>query len=46
MAVVTACRDFGAQEKKIHHCFHFVLLYLQKVMGLDAMVLIFLNVEF
>ena len=28
MAVGTICSDFGAQEKKICHCFHFFPIYL------------------
>ena len=28
LAVVTVCSDFGAQENKICHCFHFFPLYL------------------
>ena len=41
MAAVTNCSYFGAQENKICHCFHFFLFYLHEVMGLDAMILIF-----
>ena len=28
MAEVTLCSDFGAQENKICHCFHFFPIYL------------------
>ena len=28
MAAVTICSDFGAQEKKICHCFHLSPIYL------------------
>ena len=28
MATVTVCSDFGAQENKICHCFHFSPIYL------------------
>ena len=28
VAAVTMCRDFGTQENKICHCFHFFLFYL------------------
>ena len=28
MAAVTVCSDFGAQENKICHCFHFLPFYL------------------
>ena len=40
MAIVTILNDFGASEKKICHCFHFFSIY-HKVMGLDAMILVF-----
>ena len=46
MATVTICSDFGTQENKICHCFHFFHFYCHKVMRLDAMILVFLNVEF
>ena len=42
MVAVTVCSDFGVQENKIFHCFHFFLFYLPEVMGPDAMILIFL----
>ena len=38
MAAVTFRSDFGAQENKICHCFHF--FPFRKVMGQDAMILI------
>ena len=38
MAVVTTCSDFGAQENKICHCFHFPPTICHEVMGLNAMV--------
>ena len=41
MATVTICSDFGAQENKICHCFHFSPFYLREVMGQDAMILVF-----
>ena len=28
MATITICSDFGAQDNKIHHCFHFFPIYL------------------
>ena len=28
MVVVTICRDFGAQENKVCHCFHYFHIYL------------------
>ena len=46
MAAVTNCSDFGAQENKICHCFHFFLFYLPEVMELDAMILVFVVVVF
>ena len=39
MAAVTICSDFGAQENKICHCFHFSPSICHEVMGLDAMIL-------
>ena len=42
MATVTVCSDFGAQENKIHHCFHFFPSYLPLSDGTDLSVL---NVE-
>ena len=46
MAAVTIYTDFGAQEKKIYHYFHFSTSICKEVMGLDAMILVFLNIEF
>ena len=46
MASVTVCSDFRAQENKICHCFHFSPSICHEVMGLDATILSFLNVEF
>ena len=40
MAVVTVLSDFGAQENKIGHCFHFPPSICNEVMGLDAMILV------
>ena len=45
MAVVTVLSDFGAQENKISHCFHFPPSICHEVMGLDAMILDFFNAE-
>ena len=28
MAAVSVCSDFGAQENKICHCYHFFVFYL------------------
>ena len=33
MATVTICSDFGAQENKICHCFHFLSIYLPQTDG-------------
>ena len=41
MAKVTVSSDFGAQEHKICHCFHFFPFICQEVMGPDASILIF-----
>ena len=46
MAVVTICSNFGAQENKIYHCFHFYPSICHKVMGLDAMILAFWMLSF
>ena len=43
---VTIHIDFGAQENKICHCFHFFPFYLREVMKLTAVILSFFNVEF
>ena len=41
MAAVTICIDFGAQENKICHCFHFSPSICHEVMRPDAMILVF-----
>ena len=46
MAAVTVCSDFGAQENKICHCFHFPPIYCYEVMGPNAMILVFLRLSF
>ena len=46
MAAVTICSDFGAQENKVSHYFHCLSIYLHEVMGLDAMILVFLMLSF
>ena len=47
MAAVTICSDFGAQENKVCHCFHcFPSDICYEVMGPDAIIFAFLNVEF
>jgi len=45
MTAVTICSDFGAQEKSVT-IFIFGPSICHEVMGLDAMRLAFLNVEF
>ena len=45
MAEATIHGDFGAQENKVCHCFHFSPTICPKVMGLDAMILVFVNAE-
>ena len=42
MAAVTICNDFGAQEKKICHCFNFFNPSVcHEMMEPDAMILVF-----
>ena len=41
MAAVTICSDFGAQEKKVCHCFHCFPPMCHGMMGLDAMIFFF-----
>ena len=41
MAAVTVHGDFGAQEDKTYHCFHFYPSICHEVMGLDAMIFVF-----
>ena len=41
MASVTIHSDFGDQEKKLCHYFHFSPSVCHEVMGLDAMILVF-----
>ena len=45
-AAVTICSDFGAQEYKICHCFHFSPISLPWSDGIGCHDLSFLNVEF
>ena len=41
-AAVAICSDFGAQENKVCHCFHFLLPFIcHEVTGLDTMIFIF-----
>ena len=46
MAAVTICSDFGAQEKKVCHCFHCFPSICHKVMRLEAMMVIFQMLSF
>ena len=46
MTTVTICSDFGAQESKICHCFHFLLSICHEVMGPFSMILVFLMLSF
>ena len=41
MAAVAICSDFGAQEKKLCHCFHFPPSICHGMMGPDAMIFVF-----
>ena len=40
IAVVTILSDFGAQENKICHCFHFSPSICHEVMGVDVVILV------
>ena len=44
-AAVTICKDFGAQEYEICHCFHVLHIYLQRSDGTECHDLLE-NVEF
>ena len=46
MAAVTIHSDFEAQESKICYCFHFFPSIYREVMGVDAVILVFFNMEF
>ena len=46
MAIVIVHSDFGAQENKIYHCFHFSPSICHEVMGWVAMILVFLMLSF
>jgi len=46
MAAVTVHSDFGAQENKICHCFHFSPSICHEVTGPDAMILVFWMLNF
>ena len=46
MAAVIVCSDFGVPKNKICHCFYFSPSICHEVMGLDAVIFIFFNVEF
>ena len=44
-AAINVCSDFGAQENKICHCFHFLPICYE-VIELDAIMLVFLMMSF
>ena len=46
MSAVAICSDFGAQENKVCHCFHFSPSICHEVLGLDAMILVFWMLNF
>ena len=46
MAAVTLCSDFGDQENKISHCFHFPPSICHEVVGPDAMISVFWMLSF
>ena len=46
MAAVTICSDFGAQENKVCHCFHFSLSICHEMMGPDAILLVLQMLSF
>ena len=46
MAAVTVCSDFGVQENKLCHCFHFLSFICHEVLGPDAMILVFWMLSF
>ena len=41
MAAITICSDFRHPKNKVWHCFHCFPIYLQEVMGPEAMILVF-----
>ena len=41
MTAVTICCGFGAQEKKLGHCFHVSPFICHEVTGPDAVILVF-----
>ena len=41
MAAISICSDFGAQENKVFHWFHFSQSICHEVMRLDDMTLVF-----
>ena len=46
MAAVIICSDYGAQENKVCHCFHFFPSICHEVMGWDAMIVAFWMLSF
>ena len=46
MAAITICSDFGAQENKVCHCFHFFPSICHEVMEPDTMIFICQTLSF
>ena len=46
MAAVTICSDFGAQENKVSHCFHYFPIYLPWSDGTRCIIFIFWMLSF
>ena len=46
MAAVTICSEFGAQENQLYTVSIVCPSICHEVMGLDAMILVFLNAKF
>ena len=46
MTAVTTHHNFGAQENKVCHCFHFPPSVCYEVTGLDSMILVFWMLRF
>ena len=46
MVAVSVCSEFGVQENKIFHCFHFFPSSCHEQMGPDAMILVFWMLSF
>ena len=46
MVAITISTDFGAQVKKVFHCFHFCPIFFHKVMRPDATIFVFWMLSF